>query len=1034
MIAPSWNPLRATAPRSKFSSLLRPRLSMALAVLGASASPIGLAGAAEPSATANWEKDIRPLFTQYCYDCHGGKKTKGGVNLKTLDADPKVGTEFELWKKVKDSMHGAEMPPEDDPQPKPEEKALLMAWLNHSLEAAALANAGDPGVVTIRRLTNAEYDNTIRDLTGQDYRLAKEFLPDGGGGEGFSNVGDVLFVSPQQLDKYLAAARQLADHASILPGRGISFQSQRVGLRGPEQIRDQAEQSLYVWYQKMAAPYLPKDGDDMREGDYMLACWKFKYREQTGATTLEALAKEAGLFPAFLENWWTMLNNDKSNSRFLDITRNAWKDLPGPDAAKPQEVPSVVREKILAIQAERRSWWDPKRPGTGVQRMQQDADGLRPYGFVRDVTGHREVKLVAGDLGDGNRGDWVHFTELMVTRGKKTEPYLVWLRRQMDVDRKALQNPGADAAALNQRIATGEKVLAQFGKNPLGPAVNADTLVVQAPLVIPLPLPEDATLFRGKGRLVLEGPDSDFATMQWTAVVGNAPDPQKILPGVLTLWKRQTEAARNTMVDFSRMKTAFPDEYLRRMEEVSRNFQRGGKGPGVYYLSDVQLASLISPQEKDRMTRMLTDWRLVRSLKPNPKDLNEWDENLKGHLLHFAKKAWRRPLTDGDKQQITQLYGDARARDLDRESAAREVLVRIFISPDFVFKLEEANEPGEHPVKPWELATRLSYFLWSSVPDARLTQTAVDGSLLKKETLAAEVQRLLRDPRARALADEFAGQWLSFNGFSKHSTVDGGKFPEFTPELRADLYRETSEFFAYLIREDRPVKEIILADYTFLNERLAKHYGVPNVTGSEFKKVAVGPYQRGGILGMGSILTKTSYPQRTSPVLRGDWLLHAVLGAPTPPPPPDVPQLDDSAAKATTLRQRLEAHRADKACASCHDKIDPLGFALEGYDAIGRLRTQDDGGQPIDDSAQVKGGAAFKGLTGLREYLSSREDEFNAVFCRKLVGYALGRNVLPSDKPLLASMQEEMKKSGGRFSAAVLTLVQSRQFQHRRNE
>lgn len=337
-------------------------------------------------------------------------------------------------------------------------------------------------------------------------------------------------------------------------------------------------------------------------------------------------------------------------------------------------------------------------------------------------------------------------------------------------------------------------------------------------------------------------------------------------------------------------------------------------------------------------------------------------------------------------------------------------------------------------MKPWELATRLSYFLWSSAPDARLTQAAMDNSLLKKETLAAEVQRLLRDARARALADEFAGQWLSFNGFAKHSTVDGGKFPEFTPELRADLYRETSEFFAHLIREDRQVKEIILADYTFLNERLAKHYGVPNVTGSEFKKVAVGTYQRGGILGMGSILTKTSYPQRTSPVLRGDWLLHAVLGAPTPPPPPDVPQLDESAAKATTLRQRLEAHRADKACASCHDKIDPLGFALESFDAIGRLRTQDDGGQPIDDSAQIKGGASFKGLAGLREYLGSREDEFHAVFCRKLVGYALGRNVLPTDKPLLTAMQEEMKKSGGRFSAAVLTLVQSRQFQHRRNE
>jgi hypothetical protein len=998
-----------------------------------------LAAAKSASSTPHpgWGNDVRPLLAKYCYDCHGGKKTKGGVDLKALETEPKVAAEFDLWARVKETVHSGEMPPDDEALPTGDEKARLLKWLGGALEAAALANAGDPGLVTLRRLTNAEYDYTVRDLTGHDYRLGREFLPDGGGGEGFSNIGDVLFVSPQQLDKYFAAARHLADHATILPGRGITFQDQRVGLRGPEQVRDQAEQALYIWYQKMSAPHLPKDGDDMREAEYMLACWKHQHRDITGAHSLSDLAKEAKLFPAFLENWWTLLTTQKPPSRFLDLTRVAWRELPGPDASKPKEVPPQVMAKLQAIQIERRSWWDPNRPGRGVQRMQQDADGLRTYPFTVEVKGHREVKIVVGDLGDGNRGDWALLSELQLERAKKKrEPYLTWLERKLTMDRQALEKApeGESQESLQKKIASSEKVLARFGKHPLGTPIEKDTLALQAPLVLALPLPEDAVTFRGKGRLDLKTPESEHATVQWTAVTGTPPDPKKIIPGVLTLWKRQTLAARSIMGDFGRMKTAFPDEYNRRLEEVARNYRRGGTGAGVYYLSDAQLAKLLPKQERDQMERMLLDWKLVKNLAPKVKEQEQWDSAIRGHLLHFASKAWRRPLKDTDKEQLKGLYDEARARDLDRESAAREVLVRIFISPDFLFKMEDAEKPGEQLLPPWELAQRLSYFLWSSLPDWKLREAALGGTLKTPEDLTAQAKRLLVDPRSRALAEEFAGQWLSFHGFSKHSTVDTKKFPEFTPELRADLHEEAVAFFTHLIQEDRPVREILLADYTFLNERLANHYGVPGVKGSEFKKVAVGQHQRGGILGMGSILTKTSYPQRTSPVLRGDWLLHAVLGAPTPPPPPDVPQLDDTASQAKTLRQKLEAHREDKACASCHDKIDPLGFALEGYDAIGRLRTKDESGLPVDDSAQIKGGASFQGLSGLREYLGGREEEFSAVLCRKLVGYALGRSVLPTDKPLIAEMQSELKKADGRFSAAILTLVRSRQFQYRRNE
>lgn len=1001
------------------------------------ASPLFASSPAAPS----WS-GVVPVLEEACMDCHDESSNKGGVNLERLLADPKLFSEFELWSKVAEVVKNGDMPPRDELAAA--DKKLIVGWLDRELDKVARANAGDPGLVTIRRLTNVEYDNTVRALTNIDLNLSADFLPDGGGGEGFSNVGDVLFVSPQQLDKYLAAARKLSEHATILPGTGITFHTQRIGLRGPEQVRDQVEQGLYIWYQKMASPFLPNDGEDLREAEYMLACWKFQHKNLTGAQSLDQLARDARLFAPFLHNWWNLLTMEKPPSRFLDLTRVPWRQLPPPDPANPQAVPGAVHQQLAAIQAQRRSWWEWDKPGRGVQRMQQDADGLRIYGFTAEVKGDQPVHFIAGDLGDGNRGDYALITDIRIKRPKaKPEPYLDWLRRRLEQDRESLaaltqnqpppEKARFDAPTLEKRIREAETALGLFGKHPLGLPVEEDVLVLHAPVVVSLPVGEDASIL-GRGQLDLRPPDAEFATVQWTATAGPPPDPGKIIPGVLTLWKRGTPAHRETMSDFGRMKSAFPDEYNRRLEEVARNYTRGGKGSGVYYLSDDQIVQLISSTQQERFPKMLTDLRLTSSRKLKPEDEKAWDDALLAHLRHFASKTWRRPLAEAESAQLAGLYQDARSRDLDRESAAREVLVRVFIAPDFLFKLEDAAKPGEHPVSSWELATRLSYFLWSSPPDNTLRQLCADGSLLQPDILARETRRMLKDPRIASLAREFTGQWLQFSGFDKHTGIDSEKFPEFTPELRADMHRETIEFFTHLLREDRPVREILLADYTFLNERLAKHYNIPGVKGSQFQQVKVASHQRGGLLGMGSILTKTSFPQRTSPVLRGNWLLASVLGTPTPPPPADVPELDDSASKATSLRAKLEAHRASKACSSCHDKIDPLGFALEAYDPIGRFRSTDEAGLPIDTAAALKDGTPIHGMQGLRDYLATRNTEFETLLSRKLVGYALGRTIQPTDKVLIETMVAAMDKAEGRFSAAVLTLVQSRQFQNRRNE
>ena len=988
-------------------------------------------------------KAIEPLLRENCYRCHGGEKTKGKVDLKALAGDPKFAEHFELWDRVFETVENGDMPPDEDDALGVEQQQSITAWITAELHVLAAEFSGDPGPVTMRRLTNAEYDRTIRDLTGGDYELAKEFQSEAGGGEGFSNIGDVMFLSPASIDKYLSAARQLAEHATIMPGTGLEFHPNRIGLRGPEQLKAHAQQGLYVWYQQKAAPHLPGDSDDMREGDYMLACWKHLHFK----TPLEELSKQAGLKLPFLQNWWHLVNSTEPKSRFLDLTRVRWRELPGPDAAAPNQVPVAVTQQIAVIRADHLSWNNPDKPGSGIQRRQQDADGLRNYSMTCEVKGKPVVHVCIGDIGDGNAGDIALLHKITVQLQKGSVNYFSWLEKQLAESRKLLAAtpPPANAAQLKKRVAELQAVHALFGKHPQpGRKIEPQVLALAAPQVVTLPLPESALRVKADTRLDMQNPEAEKATVQWTMTTGAPRDVTSIMPGVLTIWKVRTDAARRTMADFSVMKRAFPDMFERRLEAVAGNIYRSKADVTVYYFSDDQLGDILGDRDKAELQAMKIDWRLAGASKLNEAAQKEYDQQMVAHLHQFAGRAWRRPLTAADKQALGGFYQTGLKSGLDRESAAREVLVRILVSPHFLFKAEtlpaggEADkltltDDGDLPLSSWEVASRLSYFLWSSLPDWQLRKVAGDGTLLKPEVLAEQTRRMLKDPRATALAHEFAGQWLKFSGFDTEDGVDVNEFPEMTAEIRSDMHREALEFFSRLFREDRRVSEVVVGETTFLNERLAKFYGVPGVTGSQFREVNVSKYQRGGLLGMGAVLTATSRPNRTSPVLRGEYLYAVVLGNHSPPPPPNVPQLDESALKPASLREALLLHRQDKACSVCHDRIDPLGFALESYDPIGRIRSAEGGGE-IDDTGSLKDGTQLDGMAGLREYFAANRESFSRNFSRKLLGYALGREVLPSDTQLIDQMQASLRDDDGVVSALIVDIVRSRQFLNRRHE
>lgn len=400
-------------------------------------------------------------------------------------------------------------------------------------------------------------------------------------------------------------------------------------------------------------------------------------------------------------------------------------------------------------------------------------------------------------------------------------------------------------------------------------------------------------------------------------------------------------------------------------------------------------------------------------------------------VIDFAARADRRPLEEREAKELSELYGKLRAQEMSHEEAIRLMLARVFVAPQFLYRLEQAA-PGREsaPVTTWELATRLSYFLWSSLPDAELLAQASSGSLSQPDALASQARRMLTDPRARRLAIEFGCQWLHIHGFDSLDEKSERHFPSFA-HLRADMYEESIQFFTDFFQNDRSVLSLLDSDHTFLNEELAAHYGIADVKGAEWRRVdGLRSQGRGGVLAQASVLARQSGASRTSPILRGNWVAEVLLGDKLPRPPKDVPRLpEDEATETLTVRQLTEKHSTDPRCASCHIRIDPFGYALESFDAIGRKRDRDLGGRAIDTRAKVMDGAEIDGLEGLRDYLlTKRRDAFVNQFCRKLLGYALGRAVQLSDRPLLAEMRARLKAEDYKVGAALDVIVRSRQF------
>ena len=426
-------------------------------------------------------------------------------------------------------------------------------------------------------------------------------------------------------------------------------------------------------------------------------------------------------------------------------------------------------------------------------------------------------------------------------------------------------------------------------------------------------------------------------------------------------------------------------------------------------------------------------------LTPKVGTTNEETACAKKILSTLARKAFRRPVTNADIEPLLAFYQQKRQQS-DFDSGIQSALEAMLVSPDFLFRVERDPKtavPGAvYRLNDFELASRLSFFLWSSIPDDELLNLAEQGRLKIPSVLQQQIRRLLDDPRSEAFVENFGGQWLHLRNLET-SKPDPDAYPTFDDMLRQDFAKETELFFGSIVRENRGALELLDADYTFLNQRLAEHYGIRGVYGSQFRRVALNAEQRanrGGLLGQGSILTVTSYPNRTSVVQRGKWILENLLGAPPPPPPPDIPDLKPKShdGRLLSMREQLDLHRANAICASCHARMDPIGFALENYDGIGKWRTKD-AGSTIDASGKLPNGKTFNGPAELKKILlSDHKDEFITTVTEKLLTYALGRGVEASDAPAIREILRDAAKENYRLPAMIAAIINSKPFQMRK--
>jgi len=986
--------------------------------------------AATPALEQQFTQTVRPFIARYCIACHSGETPAAQFDLKAYSTVDVVVRDLPHWALVIDKLTAKQMPPPPMPAPPDQARQQVIDWVKALRASEARKNAGDPGLVLARRLSNAEYNYTIRDLTGQDMQPTREFPVDPANPAGFDNSGESLTMSSALLNKYLQAARGVANQMVLTPD-GIDFAAFPMLV---ETDRDKYSiQRILSFYARQPTDY----------ADYFQAAWRYRYRAALGkpAATLVSVAAEAKVSARYLPMVWQILHEKDAVGPIAKL-QAMFRALP-PANGNPDD----VRAQCLAM----RDFVVKIRQHTAMQFAAPVVKGLPGASQpllnwkMREYTAHRRDSDPADLRNDtdpppvvptiprlpGLHQDGAAHWAAVTAKARAADPDLVVPaaeRKRYEAAFERFANVFPDTFYVTER----GRYFPDDSEDK-GRLLSAGYHSVMGYFRDDTPLSE--LILDEKGQKELERLwnefdfIADYTARTWTQYFFNE-------SGEVHGHGAESGSPRPTdhQITDAAVITGFRDEYLAKAAADPKNDPAAPEAIRDHF--DRVNATLRSLEKEHR--------------DAEPKQLDA--------LLNFAARAYRRPLTKAERDDLLAYYHTLREKnELSHEDAIRDALVSVLMSPDFLYRidlldagtaasgsgvrtvaLKTSGSAAVQPLSGYALASRLSYFLWSSMPDDELLRHAAAGDLQRPEVLLAQTRRMLKDERARGMATEFGGNWLDFRHFETNNTVDRNRFPSFDNQLREAMFQEPVRFIQDTINHNRSVLEMLYGDYTFVNSVLAKHYGMPEVKGADDTWVRVADaanFGRGGLLPMAVFLTENSPGLRTSPVKRGYWVVRRVLGEVIPPPPPVVPELPADEAKTDLpLREVLAKHRSNPVCASCHARFDVFGLAFEGYGPVGEARTKDLAGRPVDTNAVFPGGSQGSGAEGVRTYIREhRQADFVDNLSRKLLAYALDRSLQLSDDPLIERMKTRLTASGYRFNTLLEAIVTSPQFLNKRS-
>lgn len=946
---------------------------------------------------------VEPFINTYCVSCHNPDKSKGDLDLTTYTSVDAIAKDLRRWELLRDRLQAGEMPPEKaQHQPTPAERAKVIAWIASLHQYEAHRHAGDPGPVVARRLSNAEYDNTIRDLTGVDLHPAREFPVDPANEAGFDNSGESLTMTAGLLKKYLQAARDVSDHLVLAPD-GLEFAPHPVVA---DTDRDKfCVNRIIAFYRSQPTDY----------ADYFYAAWRYENHAALGHpnATLDDAAQEVGVSPKYLPRIWTVLTDRPQRVGPIAALQVMWQALPQ-DATAARAGCTTLRDFVLRIRPRLAPHVDyPSSPGVneGSQTLVLWYDRTHAANRRLCRTDDPALRAAVGSLPPTTSKAARRALELPVGRTSL---------REYESSCQEFCFAFPDALLVSERARAYVSPTRELQNNNVGRYLSAG-------------LHNQMGYFRDDGPLcdlVLDDAQRRRLDELWLELDVVANVPWRQYSGFA--WFERAEDSFMNAPEFAFARAEDKDiaspEKMTRLEEVyTAKAKRLGASQAAMQAMHDYFREMSTRVRRVEQTRVAAESTQLRD------------------LTKFAERAYRRPLTDDERRGVVAFYRSLREKDgLDHEEAVRDTLASILMSPSFCYRLDLPRQGGVaggavRPLDDIALANRLSYFLWASMPDQELLDLATAGRLHDPSVLVAQAHRLLADPRARGFATEFAGNWLDFRRFEQHNGVAREKFPAFTNDLRQAMFEEPIRFVLDVARQNRSVLDLLYADDTLVNPTLAKHYGMPVPDGVApdqwFRVTHATPFGRGGLLPMAVFLTNNSPGLRTSPVKRGNWVVKRILGEHIPPPPAKVPELpaDESKLGDLTLREALAHHRADPSCAACHERFDSMGLVFEGYGPVGERRAVDLGGKPVDSAATFPGGSEGAGLAGLRTYIRDhRQNDFLENLCRELLAYGLGRSLLPSDDDTIAAMRARLASDHYRFDNLIDVIVTSPQFLNKR--